>query len=71
MIPFKHSIPDFKSEKYTKRYGEFIKAWKWHDKRGNWLFCTVRYETQDKKNIIAKGTIITETISRIIDTPSL
>lgn len=53
MIPKKHKPANFNSQKYTKIYGKFIKAWKWYNKSGTWMFCTARYEHKDgKKNII-------------------
>jgi putative DNA primase/helicase len=50
MIPKKHDRPPFKKDYYIKKFGDFIKAWRWYDKKGNWLFCTVRFEKKkDKK----------------------
>jgi hypothetical protein len=57
-VPFDHIPPDFNSEFYEKQWGKLVKAWKWHDKDGNWIFCTARYEKNVKgkdkpeKNII-------------------
>jgi putative DNA primase/helicase len=63
LIPFDHKKPDFDSKLYTKKYGHFIKAWKWFDEKGNWIFCTAYYKNpvqgkdffQNKKTIIEKN----------------
>lgn len=52
LIPFNHKSPNFKNSSFQKKYGDFKKAWRWHDENGNWLFCTVRYENELGKNII-------------------
>lgn len=49
-IPEFHQPPNF--EKFESQYGKLIKAWKWYDIMGNWLFCTVRYEKDRKKTIL-------------------
>lgn len=51
-IPEKHPVPPFKNKFYTEKYGNYIKAWKWKNKKGEWLFCTVRYERDGKKNVV-------------------
>jgi putative DNA primase/helicase len=52
MIPFNHKKPDFDKNFYIKQWGKFIKAWKWYNEKGEWIFCTARYENESGKNII-------------------
>ena len=45
MIPIFHKSPEFNKPAYTEKYGEFIKAWKYKDKKDIWLFCTACYDS--------------------------
>ena len=52
IISIKHTTPDFNKSFYKEQWGELKKAWKWHDEKGNWIYCTAVYIRDNEKNFI-------------------
>jgi len=52
MIPFDFKKPDLKSKFYQDKFGKFIKAFRWVNEKGDWVFCTAYYNDGTIKSFL-------------------